>query len=244
MEEILKQIEKNTRHKWSTRIIVSANKTSFNTTFNPPLELDKNKHYEIALTNLETYYSFPNINKENNMFEYYDGKTWKKVIIPEGAYELKYINSIIQKLIGGDFVTIQPNKQTLKSIMTIKPNYKVSFKEKNTLANLLGFTGEEYGTGTHESENIVNILIVNSILVHLNIINGSIVNGQTNPVIYNFFPNVSPGRKIVEKPAQPIYLPVHSDTIKDLKVTITDQNNNLLNLRGESITITFHVREI
>lgn len=52
MEEILNKIEKNTRHKWSALVIVTNNKTAFTTTFNPPLELDRDKHYEIALVNL------------------------------------------------------------------------------------------------------------------------------------------------------------------------------------------------
>lgn len=149
MEEILNKIEKNIQHKWSMQITVSDNKTSFTTTFNPPLEVDKDKHYEIALNNLETYYSFPNISNDNNMFTYSkdNRKTWEQVLIPEGAYKIKTLNATVQKLIG-DSITIEPNKNTLKSVITIKPNYKVSFKERNTLANLLGFHANEYGAGT------------------------------------------------------------------------------------------------
>ena len=39
----------------------SGNCSKINTKFNPPLELDKNKQYEMALVNLETYWSFPNV---------------------------------------------------------------------------------------------------------------------------------------------------------------------------------------
>ena len=68
--ELLKQIAKNTEHKTSFQIIVSDNKSSFNTRFNPKLELDRDKVYEIAPINLETYSSFPNINETNNQFVY------------------------------------------------------------------------------------------------------------------------------------------------------------------------------
>ena len=54
--KLLERIAKNTDHKTSFQIIVSSNKTNFNTRFNPKLELDKDKVYEIALVNLETYY--------------------------------------------------------------------------------------------------------------------------------------------------------------------------------------------
>ena len=57
--KLLQKIAKNTEHKTSFQIIVSGNETSFNTRFNPKIELDREKVYEIALVNLETYYSFP-----------------------------------------------------------------------------------------------------------------------------------------------------------------------------------------
>ena len=56
--ELLEQIVKNTTHKTSFQIIVSNDKTNFNTRFNPKLDLDRDKVYEIALVNLETYYHF------------------------------------------------------------------------------------------------------------------------------------------------------------------------------------------
>ena len=68
MEELLKQIVNNTEPKRSFSIVVSDNKTRFKTWFKPPIQLDQNKYYEIALINLETYYSFPNIDRSNNCF--------------------------------------------------------------------------------------------------------------------------------------------------------------------------------
>ena len=67
---LLERIAKNTDHKTSFQVIVSGNQSSFNTLFNPKIELDRNKVYEIALVNLETYYSFPNIDDSNNVFVY------------------------------------------------------------------------------------------------------------------------------------------------------------------------------
>ena len=59
--ELLKQIANNTELKRSFSIVVSDNATRFKTWFKPPIQLDKKNYYEIALINLETYYSFPNI---------------------------------------------------------------------------------------------------------------------------------------------------------------------------------------
>ena len=122
-EDILKQIEKNTGPKHSFSIVLSSNKTSFNTKFSPPIDLDKS--YEIALVNLETYYSFPNIDSTNNHFDFFDGTSADHINIPEGSYEIESLNTTLQSLLkekGHEAaVTLSPNRNTLKSVMTIKP---------------------------------------------------------------------------------------------------------------------------
>ena len=253
--ELLEQIVKNTTHKTSFQIIVSNDKTNFNTRFNPKLELDKDKVYEIALVNLETYYSFPNIDDTNNVFVYShdQGVTWTKIKIPEGSYEIDDINNTIKhemekrghydSINEDHYINISANSNTLKSVLIIESGYQVDFNQPNNLSKVLGFTGTKYEEGFHESENVVNILRINSILVNIDIISGSYVNGTTKSTIYSFFPKVSPGYKIIESPVNRVYLPITLDTIDSLNVTITDQDDHLLNLRNEKLTIRFHIRE-
>ena len=98
MENLLKQIVNNTEPKRSFSIVVSDNKTRFKTWFKPSIQLDKKK--EIALINLKTYYSFPNIDRpKNNCFSYSPGANtpWFDIIIPEGSYHVEYINEFIQR---------------------------------------------------------------------------------------------------------------------------------------------------
>ena len=85
--DLLKQIVKNTEQKTSFQIIVSNSESRFKTRFNPTFQLDRDKEYEIALVNLETYYLFPNIDESNNVFVYYpnNGNSWVKIKIPEGS---------------------------------------------------------------------------------------------------------------------------------------------------------------
>ena len=97
MENLRKQIVNNTKQKRSFSIVVSDNKTRFKTWFKSHIQLDKKKDYEIALINLETYYSFPNIDRSNNCFSYSPDATapWFDIIIPEG-YHVEDINEFIQ----------------------------------------------------------------------------------------------------------------------------------------------------
>ena len=246
---------KNTAHKTSFQIIVSDNKSSFNTRFNPTLQLDRDKEYEIALVNLDTYYSFRNIDETNNVFVYSpdNGNSWVKIKIPVGSCEIDDINNTIQHemekrghqdpINENYYINISANSNTLKSILVLEEDYQVDFNHQNSLAKVLGFTSTKYTKGFHESENVVDILSINSILVNIDIISGSYVNGTTKNTIYSFFPKVIPGYKIIESPVNPVYLPITLDTIDSLNVSSTDQDDYLLNLRNEKLTIRFHIRE-
>jgi len=80
--------------------------------------------------------------------------------------------------------------------------------------------------------------------VNVDVIGGSYVNGRMQNTIYSFFPNVSPAYKIVENPRNLVYLPVILDQINKMETVVTDRNGKQLNLRGENLTISYHLREI
>ena len=170
------------------------------------------------------------------------------VLIPEGSYDIEDINRVIQQKIKQNEhaanVTISANTNTLKAVLILENNYYVDFRPDHSICSLLGFNHAEYTSDYQESENPVNILSVNSVLVNIDIISGSYLNGQRNPMIYSFFPAVSPGYKIIETPANLVYLPITLDAIYSIETSLTDQNGQQLNLRGENVTIRFHVREI
>jgi len=61
-------------------------------------------------------------------------------------------------------------------------------------------------------------------------------------VIHIFFPNVAPGEKIVETPKNLIYVPITLNVISQLTLWVTDQSGEVLDLRGEELTITLHIK--
>ena len=159
---------------------------------------------------MEKYYSFPNIDRSNNCFTFSPGANTSLVdiIIPEGSYHVEDINEFIQremrkndhydKANDNDNIEISANTNTLKSEMFLKNNYEVDFRKVKSINSLLGFHSNLYTSGFYESENMVNILTINSILVNIDIISGSYVNGSQQSTIYLFFSDVSPGYKIIE----------------------------------------------
>jgi len=250
MEELLEKIAHNTEPKESFQIVVNDTKTRFVTKFNPHIQFKKNERYEIALVNLETYNSFPNITTKNNHISYSPdrGKVWYHILIPTRSYDIEDISEFIQQKMKQNGhennVTISANTNTLKAVLIPENGYQVDFRPDHSVSSVLGFNNAVYLSDYQESENPVNILSINSILVNIDIISGSYLNKIRNPTIYSFFPNVAPGYKIIETPANLVYLPITLDAIYSMEITLTDQNGQQLNLRGENISIRFHVREI
>ena len=149
----MKEVLVRTNPKDSFTLVISDNSANIQTTFNPPLYLQANRNYELAMVNLETYYSFANIREVNNSFKWSsdDGKTWTILHIPTGCYELKAINAEIIRIRGNSDITILPNVNTLQCILTVVgAKYKDSFDVPNSLASVLGFKQSiVYGVGRH-----------------------------------------------------------------------------------------------
>ena len=238
--------------------ILSSNNSNFMIDYLDPIMLKTNRQYEAALLSLETYNTFPNITHENNIFEYStdNGVTWKIIALDTGSYELSAINDEIQRqmILNDDYdsvnnkfyITITANVSELKSVITVtNPTYQIDFSVENSIGPTLGFRPLIIQHGYNKSQEIVDIMKINSILVNTDFISGSYVNGMQSPVIYSFFPNVSPGRKIVEKPNPTlIYYPVIKSTINSIKIWLTDQDCNPIDLRSERLTVRILIREV
>jgi len=240
--ELLKEISKHTGFKSSWYITVSAKESHIRTIFSPPINVPKGCHYEMALCSVEMYYSFPNISETNNAIKLSndEGKTWHLVTFPKGCYEINTINTTLKREFErmtkgkGEDIYIAGDPTTLKSVLTLKNKAAVDFNTTNSVASVLGFTKKDYKAGRHLSQHIVNILRVNSIIVNCDIVALSRRNGIAAPIIYNFFPNVAPGKKIVNRPLNLIYLPITLNEISEMNVWLSDQSGEPLDTRGRS----------
>ena len=252
----LSQLVEYTRPGDGKYLIVTGRGSKLRTNFNPPMEFESTSTgYEIALLRIEKYFSFPNIDSSNNCLRISidRGQKWCEIEIPIGCYDIDSINDVVQgfmvKTFGENakekYVVFTANKNTLKCVLEIRDTSTiVDFKIENSLRTVLGFNAKRYKKkGKFESENIVNILNVNSILVYCDIVAASRLNGIEAPVIYNFFPDVSPGEKIVTQPKHLIYVPLTMNVITSMTSWMTDQNQKTLDLRGEELTLTYHIRK-
>ncbi len=259
MEATLSKLVENTIPGDEQRLIISGNNSRLYSRYNPPMEFlsPSNAGYEMALHRLEMFHSYPNINTNNNSINISldSGKTWLNLKIPIGCYDIDGINDTLQRLIpnksndgkeGAPYVVLSSNKYTLKCVLEInKDSIIVDFNIDNSIRSILGFKAKKYkgDKQRYESEDKVKILLVRSIQVHCDVINPSCVNGVLAPVIYNFSPNVPPAERIISQPQHLIYVPLAISVIPSMTVWITDQSGKILDLRGEELTLTFHIRK-
>lgn len=227
----------------SFTIALSANSATLQADFHPPIYLDPNISYVVGLTNFETFNAIPNIHYNNNKI--YFGKNNEFLTIPTGSYEMNDINKYLQTEFQKRDISfnLYANNNTLKS--TIVTSTDIIFK-KGTIGKILGFNdGVVQGDKVPRmSENPAEIIKVNSLCIDCSIAEGSYLNGKPVHIIHQFFPNVSPGYKIIESPQNIIYFPVTVNVIDKITIKIVDQDLNLVDFRNETVTIRLHIKEV
>lgn len=210
----------------------------------PPYDVSDG-NYEIGLADLTTYNTIPNIEKnKNDRFYYKFNNIEKQILIDEGSYEIDDISNFIkQQLEPGINFSLTANNNTLKA--EIDSNITIDFTKPNNIGSLLGFKSIVLQPGKHSSNSSdgVQIIKINTIRVECNVARGSYQNGAESHILHEFFPMVGVGYKILEVPATILYLPLNVRSINNLTVTLKDQNDDLINLRNEIVSVRLHIKK-
>lgn len=120
----------------------------------------------------------------------------------------------------------------------------IDFTKKDSIGPLLGFSERLLEPNvSHRSDKLVNIQPVNTIRIDCDLSTGSFHNGQRTHTIFEFSPSVDPGYKINIQPKHLIYLPVTKRRISELTISIVDQNGDLVDFQGETITCRIHLKK-
>lgn len=208
----------------------------------PPIVFDKN--YVCGLISFDSYHTIPNVDEKNNLFHIGD----YIIEIPVGSYEFSDIVDIItdkyKDLTDEGDLYINENFNTFETSIksTIHPIY---FNKERSIGSLLGFSKRVLKPKVENlSDKTIDITNINTVIIECNIVNGSYINNVSAHTIHQFSLDVSPGYKITERPTNPIYLPVNLREISTLVLRVVDQDGNLINFRGEKISIRLHLKPI
>lgn len=239
----------------------TGNSSELSSTFFPELVLDDKSEYSCALLELTTYHSIPNVTAANNKIYFYldpDGESpaisdENALIcvekIPVGSYEAEEILEYIKVILNQNKFSFEYtiNRNTFKTSVTCSTTLAIGdqFRD-NILTKIFGFTDSKSipKDTFKESNEVVKITSQDVVRVECNIVSGSYINGKRSQSIYEFATNkVNVGYKIIERPNNLIYLPVNTKRINFIQISFVDQNGDLIDFRGESITCRIHIKK-
>lgn len=142
-------------------------------------------------------------------------------------------------------VKLTTNKNTFKCVITTTAEGEcwIDFRDIGSIGPLLGFDHRKLkGKIDYISHKLINIQGISALRVHCDLTTGAYHNGRSSHTIYEFSPTVGPGYKITEQPVNLIYLPINRKSIDSIYLSVCDQNDNLVDFRGETITCRVHIK--
>lgn len=236
----------------SQLLTLKGRSSTLSTDFSPPIRLNPNYSYGLALLSFHSYNSIPNVEKgsEINLVRMEKGKEKERRVIkiPEGSYEILDIEKYIRRQLNlhqNDEATfsLKPNNNTLKCEI-FSNLYSIDFQRNDSLANILGFSKRILPPNvTHSSDLPVKIIKVRTAHLDCSITVGAFHNSRPSHTIYEFAIESDPGFAIDETPRHPIYLPVlNKEEIYNITIKVLDQDFQPVNFRGEEIIVRLELK--
>lgn len=170
--------------------------------------------------------------------------------LPVGSYEIedieKKVNEMIKKELQEESFKFNIFVNKITSKCEVQSTHELYFNGADTFASVLGFIYEReiLPNQRYLSDSIIKISRVNVVKIECNIVEGAYSNNNPVHTLHEFYPIVEVGYKIVEVPTNVIYLPLTVRSIRNISMRIVDQENNLIDFRGETITLRIHIKKI
>jgi len=161
------------------------------------------------------------------------------LVYPTGSSEIESIKKLAQE--ADPSIPIKSNTVTIRSEVHCEHN--IALRPGDSIGRLLGFAARVLrAKETHQSNFFVAILSINAIRVECSTTGEAYINGDKAHTIHQFFPVDCSGYKVLEVPANFMYLPINVTSSHHLQLRLVDQDGRLVNFCGETITIRVHIK--
>lgn len=163
--------------------------------------------------------------------------------VPPGIYELAEIGNYIESTVPDKKVFwMIANKNSLK--VELGGDIGIDFSSPSSIGPTLGFERKVYRKGgNYASTRVVDLFPINMIRVRCNLVKSNVEDTRLNDdAVYEFPLKAQAGEKIVERPSTTTFYRVNTDILHDLHLKIVDQDNRLVDFRGERLNILLEFR--
>ena len=230
--------------------------------FNPSLKLNPEKKHFLAIDRLTMTYSWYNIRSsyKNNTIKYTNdrGANWNTVTFKDGMYSYTDINDYLHQYMErqNHHSTDQSGNKTFHiNISFVLSTYRVlvSFSDDKfqldlrgtDFGSLIGFekklvTQTEYGTKLPNITNSIDVLNINTTAIIDSIVDGV----NTNTIAMIPTDNLTRSYPFTFEPRRPLYCPVSSNTISEMRFYVTDSLGRPVDFNGIDwfMTLLLHSR--
>lgn len=209
--------------------------------YRPDSNTSSNKTFEGEETEEEEWYvetMLPEKLVKYNSTEKKPKKQRHEYFINPGIYELQDLFEEIYSFVPSH-KTLKFQLSTKQQKVTMIGDLGVDLTSSHSIAPLLGFERRKYfAAEVAISTSRVDIFPINTIRVRCNLVKSNISDYKLNDdTIYEFPLNVAPGEKIIERVDTVTFYKVNTDTIYQLHLKIVDQDDRLVDFRGERVNI-------
>lgn len=170
-------------------------------------------------------------------------KVRKYHFIEPGIYEVEELLEEIQTNVPTNRnISLTLNKRTLR--VDMKGDVGIDFSGPISIGPVLGFERTLYKANiNHTSTRMVDIFPINMIRIRCNLVKSNVSDTKLNDdTIFEFPLNVARGEKIIERPNTTTFYKVNTDILHELHLKIVDQDNHLVDFRGERISIVLEFK--
>ena len=250
MEESLNKLVNLASKKQTIPIKIETYTTETTIQFEEDIVLKDESDFKIGVIWCDFTNAIHNVTTVNNNFRYYNGTTWKDVVIPAGAYELDQLNIKIKEIItnngdNSDNITIGVDVSTFKSTVTLANNYEVDFSIANNIGSLLGFNSAIINTqGKTYSNNNVHITSYETINITCSLVNDFYFNNKKTNLIFSSPITVPQGYTARLMPVNITWLPVRAKRFNQITFRVVDDNFQLINFQGYPIRFLIMLTQI
>ena len=209
--KLLEQIAFNTKPKIDEQRLIVMDISTHEEHLSQSLQTN-NKQFKKAVTFLTGYNGIFNVTNENKKFYFTTSISDIEpsfIFIQPGAYELESLDDEIKRIciFDGHFresnypFIIKPSFSTLGSIIQIDEGIgrHIDFEHDDSFRDLLGYKPKILNKEYNLSDQPVDILSFDNILIETDIAKGMIFKGKRTGIIINFTKDVDPGYKYIEK---------------------------------------------
>ena len=256
--KILEQTTSNTIPKIEEHMLIVMDKPTHEENLFQPLQTNS-EQFKIAITFITGYNGIFSVTNSNNKFYFKktitSGDDFIQNNIPQGAYEIKSLNSEIKRIIideehytESDYsFQIKPSFSTLGSRIEISPQGPIiGFVFYDSIRNLLGFHETILYKEYNLSPNPVDILSVVNNFLEYGIAKAMIYKQNRSGIIQIRIMTVNPGYNYVESFAGGItwYMMETKDVFSSFSFELKNEINELISYNGQSVSFRLSINEV